>query len=154
MATLSIGRYVKVSQQRGHVIRLPATASAFKRSMIPDAARSGTATLLALAGLPVEPRFGVGSRASHERETAMSHRISRLLQVFVATLMLWRTAEKRYGRAWGHARGRSWTAGPGFLPFLPRFFLIRTGFGSASFGRMNYAPSTCAGVPAACAQDA
>jgi hypothetical protein len=30
----------------------------------------------------------------------------------------------------------------------------RPGFGSASFGRMNHAPSVHAGVPAACAQDA
>ena len=45
-----------------------AKASAFKRSVIPDADGSGTVALLALAGVPVEPRFGVGSCAAHERD--------------------------------------------------------------------------------------
>lgn len=41
-------------------------AAAHERSLVPDAAGTGTTTLLALAGIPVEPRFGVGSRAAHE----------------------------------------------------------------------------------------
>jgi hypothetical protein len=32
--------------------------------------------------------------------------------------------------------------------------LNRPGFSSASFGRMDYAPSVSAGVPAACVEDA
>lgn len=35
-------------------------------SMVPDADGTGTAVLLALAGVPFTPRFGVGSRAAHE----------------------------------------------------------------------------------------
>ena len=41
-------------------------AAAHERSMVPDAAGTGTTTLLARAGIPIEPRFGVGSRADHE----------------------------------------------------------------------------------------
>ncbi|MBC7442458.1 MAG: 2-phospho-L-lactate guanylyltransferase [Ramlibacter sp.] len=41
-------------------------AAAHGRSLVPDAAGTGTTTLLALAGIPIEPRFGVGSRAAHE----------------------------------------------------------------------------------------
>jgi 2-phospho-L-lactate guanylyltransferase len=41
-------------------------AAAHERSLVPDAAGTGTTTLLALAGIPIEPRFGVGSRAAHE----------------------------------------------------------------------------------------
>ncbi|TFC47379.1 2-phospho-L-lactate guanylyltransferase [Cryobacterium sp. TMT1-21] len=41
-------------------------AAAQERSMVPDAAGTGTTTLLARAGTPIEPRFGVGSRAAHE----------------------------------------------------------------------------------------
>ena len=41
-------------------------AAAHDRSLVPDAAGTGTTTLLALAGVPIEPRFGVGSRAAHE----------------------------------------------------------------------------------------
>ena len=41
-------------------------AAAQERSLVPDAAGTGTTTLLALAGIPIEPRFGVGSRAAHE----------------------------------------------------------------------------------------
>ncbi|TFB98970.1 2-phospho-L-lactate guanylyltransferase [Cryobacterium sp. HLT2-28] len=43
-----------------------ALAAGHERSMVPDAAGTGTTTLLALAGVPVEPRFGPGSRAAHE----------------------------------------------------------------------------------------
>jgi 2-phospho-L-lactate guanylyltransferase len=35
-------------------------------SMVPDAEGTGTAVLLALAGVPFTPRFGSGSRAAHE----------------------------------------------------------------------------------------
>lgn len=41
-------------------------AAGHERSLVPDAAGTGTTTLLALAGIPVEPRFGIGSRAAHE----------------------------------------------------------------------------------------
>ena len=41
-------------------------AAAHERSLVPDAAGTGTTTLLALAGTPIEPRFGVESRAAHE----------------------------------------------------------------------------------------
>ena len=41
-------------------------AAAHERSLVPDAAGTGTTTLLALAGVPIEPRFGPGSRAAHE----------------------------------------------------------------------------------------
>ena len=41
-------------------------AAAHERSLMPDAAGTGTTTLLALAGIPIEPRFGAGSRAAHE----------------------------------------------------------------------------------------
>ncbi|TFC83100.1 2-phospho-L-lactate guanylyltransferase [Cryobacterium cheniae] len=41
-------------------------AAAHERSLVPDAAGTGTTTLLALAGTPMEPRFGVGSRTAHE----------------------------------------------------------------------------------------
>lgn len=43
-----------------------ALAAAHERSMIPDAEATGTTTLLALAGVPFEPRFGPGSRQAHE----------------------------------------------------------------------------------------
>lgn len=43
-----------------------ALAAGHERSMVPDAAGTGTTTLLALAGLSVEPRFGPSSRAAHE----------------------------------------------------------------------------------------
>ncbi len=43
-----------------------ALAAGHQRSMVPDAAGTGTTTLLALAGVPVDPRFGPGSRAAHE----------------------------------------------------------------------------------------
>ncbi|TFC15661.1 2-phospho-L-lactate guanylyltransferase [Cryobacterium algoritolerans] len=46
--------------------RVFALAAEHERSMVPDAAGTGTTTLLALAGVPVEPRFGPGSRAAHE----------------------------------------------------------------------------------------
>ncbi|TFC90351.1 2-phospho-L-lactate guanylyltransferase [Cryobacterium sp. TMT3-29-2] len=46
-----------------HTLRL---AAGKERSLVPDAAGAGTTTLLALAGIPIEPRFGVGSRAAHE----------------------------------------------------------------------------------------
>jgi len=48
------------------VERTLALAAGHERSMVPDAAGTGTTTLLALAGVPVEPRFGPGSRAAHE----------------------------------------------------------------------------------------
>lgn len=48
------------------VERALALAAGHDRSMVPDAAGTGTTTLLALAGVPVEPRFGPGSRAAHE----------------------------------------------------------------------------------------
>ncbi|HSP53081.1 MAG TPA: 2-phospho-L-lactate guanylyltransferase [Cryobacterium sp.] len=41
-------------------------AAAHERSLVPDAAGTGTTTLLALAGIPIDPRFGVGSRSAHE----------------------------------------------------------------------------------------
>ncbi|TFD32019.1 2-phospho-L-lactate guanylyltransferase [Cryobacterium cryoconiti] len=41
-------------------------AAAQERSLVPDAAGTGTTTLLALAGIPIEPRFGERSRAAHE----------------------------------------------------------------------------------------
>jgi len=40
--------------------------SVHERSMVPDAEGTGTTTLLALAGVPFHPRFGLGSRAAHE----------------------------------------------------------------------------------------
>lgn len=43
-----------------------ALASCHERSLIPDADGTGTTALLALAGIPVTPRFGVGSRRAHE----------------------------------------------------------------------------------------
>ena len=43
-------------------------AAAHERSLVPDAAGTGTTTLLALAGIPIEPRFGVRSRAAHEAD--------------------------------------------------------------------------------------
>ncbi|MBG6056634.1 2-phospho-L-lactate guanylyltransferase [Cryobacterium sp. MP_M5] len=43
-----------------------ALAAGHQRSMVSDAAGTGTTTLLALAGVPVDPRFGPGSRAAHE----------------------------------------------------------------------------------------
>jgi 2-phospho-L-lactate guanylyltransferase len=43
-------------------------AAGHERSMVPDTAGTGTTTLLALAGVPVEPRFGPGSRAAHEAD--------------------------------------------------------------------------------------
>jgi len=42
-------------------------ARGIPRSMIPDADGTGTAALLARAGEPIVPRFGVGSRDAHER---------------------------------------------------------------------------------------
>jgi len=39
---------------------------AHERSMVADAEGTGTTTLLARAGVPLEPRFGLGSRAAHE----------------------------------------------------------------------------------------
>ncbi len=48
------------------VERTLALAARHERSMVPDSAGTGTTTLLALAGVPVEPRFGPGSRAAHE----------------------------------------------------------------------------------------
>lgn len=43
-------------------------AEAQERSMIPDEEGTGTTALLALAGVPLIPRFGVGSRAAHEAD--------------------------------------------------------------------------------------
>ncbi len=37
-------------------------------SVVPDADGTGTAVLLALAGVPFTPRFGAGSRAAHEAD--------------------------------------------------------------------------------------
>jgi len=37
-----------------------------ERSIVPDSAGTGTTTLLALAGVPIVPRFGPDSRAAHE----------------------------------------------------------------------------------------
>ncbi|MEB0287816.1 2-phospho-L-lactate guanylyltransferase [Cryobacterium sp. 10S3] len=48
------------------VERTLALAAHHERSMVPDADRTGTTTLLALAGVPISPRFGSGSRAAHE----------------------------------------------------------------------------------------
>ncbi|TFD73311.1 2-phospho-L-lactate guanylyltransferase [Cryobacterium fucosi] len=48
------------------VERALALAAGHERSMLPDAAGTGTTTLFALAGVPIEPRFGPGSRAAHE----------------------------------------------------------------------------------------
>ena len=41
-------------------------AAAHERAMLPDAAGTGTTALFALAGVPLRPRFGPGSRAAHE----------------------------------------------------------------------------------------
>lgn len=41
-------------------------AADHERSMVPDREGAGTTTLLALAGVPFVPRFGLGSRAAHE----------------------------------------------------------------------------------------
>ncbi|TFB88985.1 2-phospho-L-lactate guanylyltransferase [Cryobacterium algoricola] len=41
-------------------------AAGHERSFVPDADGTGTTTLLALAGVPISPRFGPGSRAAHE----------------------------------------------------------------------------------------
>ena len=41
-------------------------AAAHPRSMVADEEGTGTTALLALAGVPVSPRFGPGSRAAHE----------------------------------------------------------------------------------------
>ncbi|MDJ0325149.1 2-phospho-L-lactate guanylyltransferase [Cryobacterium sp. PH31-AA6] len=43
-----------------------AAASAHARAMVADEEGTGTTTLLARAGLPFTPRFGPGSRATHE----------------------------------------------------------------------------------------
>jgi 2-phospho-L-lactate guanylyltransferase len=43
-----------------------ALAAHHERSMVPDADETGTTMLLALAGVPIGPRFGSGSRAAHE----------------------------------------------------------------------------------------
>ena len=43
-----------------------ALAAHHVRSMVPDADETGTTVLLALAGVPISPRFGPGSRAAHE----------------------------------------------------------------------------------------
>ncbi|GAB3126949.1 hypothetical protein GCM10027056_25410 [Glaciibacter psychrotolerans] len=43
-----------------------ALASTHDRSMVADEEGTGTTMLLARAGVPFEPRFGVGSRAAHE----------------------------------------------------------------------------------------
>ena len=43
-----------------------ALAAHHVRSMVPDADETGTTMLLALAGVPIGPRFGSGSRAAHE----------------------------------------------------------------------------------------
>jgi len=48
------------------VERALALAAGHERSMLADAAGTGTTTLLALAGIPIEPRFGPDSRAAHE----------------------------------------------------------------------------------------
>lgn len=42
-------------------------AEAHDRSMVADEEGTGTTMLLALAGIPLEPHFGLGSRAAHER---------------------------------------------------------------------------------------
>ncbi len=46
--------------------RALALAAEHERSMVADVAGTGTTTLLALAGVPIEPRFGPGSRVAHE----------------------------------------------------------------------------------------
>ena len=45
-----------------------ALAAAYQRAMVPDAEGVGTTTLFALADVPITPRFGGGSRASHEAD--------------------------------------------------------------------------------------
>jgi 2-phospho-L-lactate guanylyltransferase len=52
----------------GDVDRALQLASLHQRSMIPDEEGTGTTALLALAGVPVTPRFGSGSRAAHEAD--------------------------------------------------------------------------------------
>jgi len=48
------------------VERALALAVRHELSFVPDSDGSGTTTLLALAGVPIIPRFGAGSRAAHE----------------------------------------------------------------------------------------
>jgi len=48
------------------VERTLALAAHHERSMVPDADDTGTTMLLALAGVPISPHFGPGSRAAHE----------------------------------------------------------------------------------------
>ena len=48
------------------VERALALAGEHERSFVPDSDDTGTTTLLALAGVPITPRFGPGSRAAHE----------------------------------------------------------------------------------------
>lgn len=50
----------------GDVESALALATGYERSMVPDAEGTGTTTLLALAGVTLDPRFGLGSRAAHQ----------------------------------------------------------------------------------------
>jgi 2-phospho-L-lactate guanylyltransferase len=47
------------------------TAAAGRRAFVPDTDGLGTVLLVAAAGAPLDPRFGVGSAAAHERSGAV-----------------------------------------------------------------------------------